>query len=131
MNNNNMFAHTSSSNKQRARPRTADEAIDLYVKSLIYVKKNRMVVKDQSVDSEGCDKLDNLAEIQNESNSGSPSDRAKQPTNNKHDWVAECLLKMESENKDLPLWRFNNTRGSFEIPFRTEKYREWVRQRTY
>lgn len=41
-------------------------------------------------------------------------------------WTAEFLLKMESKNEDLPLWRFNSMRGSFVIPFRTEKYRKWV-----
>lgn len=44
-----------------------------------------------------------------------------------NNWIAAKLLEMESNEEDLPLWRFNSMRGSFEIPFTTEKYQKWVR----
>lgn len=36
------------------------------------------------------------------------------------------LLRWESLNFDLPKVMYNEERGTFDIPFKTEKFRNWV-----
>lgn len=36
------------------------------------------------------------------------------------------LLERESQNKRPPKWRYNNYRATFDIPFESEQYKQWV-----
>lgn len=45
-----------------------------------------------------------------------------------NDETKHILLVMESDDKEPPKWIFNEDRGFFDIPFKTEKYRNWVRK---